>query len=199
MNSVDVDRSAIAINCSFGQHVRIKRHVELRDSVIDDYSYVSQGSMVIQSVVGKFVSIGPGCNIGLWEHNQEVSTHSFYLYESSGGFVKGYRNYNKDAMLTTLGSDVWVGAGAIIKKGVTIGDGAIIGAGAVVTKDVEPYSVAVGCPARHHKYRFAQHHIDILLKTKWWNRPREEIQKMVDMSLFDDFQKFINYIKDRYT
>ena len=76
---------------------------------------------------------------------------------------------------TTIGNDVWIGNGAIVINGVKVGDGAIIGAGAVVTKDVPPYCIVVGSPARVIKKRFDDAVIERLLKVQWWNWPLEKI------------------------
>jgi chloramphenicol O-acetyltransferase type B len=173
---------------------RLKSNVEFRDSILGEYSYVSSGSIVNKTVIGKFTSIGPGCYIGLWEHDTDVSTHSFYLYETSGFFVKGYKNYKKDDLQTFIGSDVWVGANVSIKKGVSIGNGAILGSSSVITKEVEPYSIVVGNPGHVIKYRYDSEDIKMLIQTRWWDFPREEIQLMVDKGLFQDFDAFKNYI-----
>lgn len=190
----EIHPEAIVENSYLGEYSRVKKHAELRNVYLDDYSYVSQGSMVVGTVIGKFVSVGPGCFIGLWEHDDQVSTHTFYLYETSGNFVRGYKNFKKDGIQTTIGSDVWIGAGAIVKKGVQISTGAIVGAGAVVTKDVEPYSIVVGHPAKKIRLRFSEEIIKSMLNSEWWNMPREDLQEMVNLELFSDLNKFLNYI-----
>lgn len=176
---------------------RLKRNVEFRDSQLGQYSYVSSFSVVVNTIIDKFTSIGPSCFIGLWEHNTDVSTHSFYLYETSGNFVKGYESYKKDHIKTYIGSDVWIGANVTVRKGVRVGHGAILGAGSVVTKDVEPYSIMVGNPGKLIKYRFDKESIRMLLDSCWWNFSREELQSMVDARLFHDFRLFSDYIRNR--
>ncbi len=88
--------------------------------------------------------------------------------------IKGHPTSKGDII---IGNDVWIGYGATILSGVKIGDGAIIGARAVVTKNVEPYSIVVGNPAKEKRKRFNKKTIKKLLKIKWWNWPIEKIQK----------------------
>jgi len=194
-NHVTIAKSAKVTNSHLKQYSRLKEYSELHNSTLGEYSYISQYSIVNKSEIGKFCSIAHGCYIGLWEHNTRVTTHSFYLYEHSGNFVKGYKNYNKDNIVTTLGSDVWVGANAVILKGINVGDGAIIGASAVVTKDVPPYAIVVGNPAKIIKYRYNRDDIIWLLKIKWWDFSREKIKEIIEQNGFLDFEIFKKLLK----
>jgi len=193
---VSIASSAKVRNSILKYYSRLKDYAEIIDSVLDEYSYISQFSIVNKTVIGKFCSIGPGCYIGLWEHNTEVSTHSFYLYEHSGNFVKGYRNYDKDEITTYIGNDVWIGANAVILKGIKIGDGAIIGASSVVTKNVPPYAIVVGNPAKIIKYRYSQDDIYWLLRIKWWNFSREKLKYLIEKGAFFDFNLFKKLVKE---
>ena len=127
--------------------------------------------------IGSFCSFAPGCKI-VQRHIMGVTTHQF-LFASwrypdldkimphdwqDDNFINQIQSYK-----TIIGNDVWVGANAIIISGVKIGDGAVIGAGAVVTKDVPPYAIVGGVPAKIIKYRFPKDKIDALLKIKWWD------------------------------
>jgi len=95
-----------------------------------------------------------------------------------------------------IGNDVWIGANAIILQGVTIGDGAIVAAGAVVTKDVPPYAIVGGVPAKVIKYRFPDSTIVKLLEIKWWDKPEEWILENVEkFSNVDDFIRFVEEAK----
>lgn len=183
-DSAKVDSSTLEF------YSRLKDNSELRNSVLGEYSYISQFSIVNKTNIGKFCSIANGCYIGLWEHDVDVSTHSFFLYPHCGGFVDEYTDYKKDNIETNIGNDVWIGAGAIVMKGVTIGDGAIIGAGAVVTKDVECYSIVVGSPAKHKKYRFNKEDREWLIKLQWWNFDRDYLKKIIKDGAFKSFDIF---------
>jgi len=177
-------------NSTLKYYSRMKDYSEIHTSYLGEYSYISQYSIVNTSKIGKFCSIANGSYIGLWEHNTQVSTHSFYLYEHSGHFVKGCSGYDKDNLETVLGNDVWVGANAVIMKGVKIGDGAIIGASAVVTKDVEPYSVVAGNPAQVIKYRYSKEDAQWLLQLKWWDFSRDKLKDIIAKDGFTDFNLF---------
>ncbi|OEF04578.1 CatB-related O-acetyltransferase [Vibrio genomosp. F10] len=200
MNELELNSSiasnAQVSNSTLKMYARVKDYAELRDSYLGDYSYISQRTMVNRARIGKYTSISSGCSIGLWEHNTSVTTHSFYLFEHSGEFVSGYKDYDKDSVETFIGNDVWVGASAIILKGVKVGDGSIIGAGAVVTKDVPEYSIVVGNPARVLKYRFQKDEIEWFKRLKWWDFDREKIQELVDNDAFsslDTFKELMEY------
>ncbi|OQA93429.1 MAG: Streptogramin A acetyltransferase [Microgenomates group bacterium ADurb.Bin219] len=137
--------------------------------------------------IGKYCSFAEGVKIfGVSEHNyKRVTSFPISLINKT----------NKENDLFTkgpieIGNDVWIGEGAYILSGVTIGDGAVIGAGAVVTKDIPPYSVAAGNPARVVKMRFPKDIIEKLLKIKWWNWPNEKVIK--NAHYFYDINNFIN-------
>lgn len=192
-NAVILDGCEIS-GCTLEQYSRLKRLVEFRDSTLGAYSSISSHSVVVATDIGRFCSIAHGTFIGLWEHNAFTTTHSFYLYETSGGFVKGYKNYEKDKIRTLIGHDVWIGANAIVLKGVSIASGAIVGAGAVVTKDVDDYSIVAGNPARFLRYRFDEEDRDLLLKAQWWDFPRDVIQDMVNNEVWYSIDALKEYL-----
>ena len=175
---------------SMGEHARLKPNTELRKSAAGDYSVIGPSAMVNGAEIGKFCSIGPGVYIGLWEHNLHwVTTHAFPLSEACGAFVKGFKDFEKDALKTTVGHDVWIGANVTILKGVTIGHGAVLGAGCVVTRDVPPYAVVAGVPAKVLRYRFPPEHIAELLALKWWDFDRKTLSAMAAAGVWDSFEK----------
>lgn len=164
---------ADARNCSFSQYNTIHKYSRLRDVKIGDYSYVNRNSQVYSAEIGKFVCIGPEVLIGLGEHPTSDFVSSHPMFYSVGG--EGYprlasKQLFEEFPVTRIGHDVWIGARAILKTGVTIGNGAIIAAGSVVSKDVEPYSIVGGVPAKHIRYRFEPEQIESLQKSEWWNK-----------------------------
>lgn len=124
--------------------------------------------------IGKFCSIGKRVILGHGEHPTNYLSTSPYFYLTCMNWQKD-KNRLHDEFVTDkikpihIGNDVWIGDGVFIKNGVTVGDGAIIGARAVVTKDVPPYAIVVGTPARVLRYRFDEKTIEKLLKLKWWD------------------------------
>jgi carbonic anhydrase/acetyltransferase-like protein (isoleucine patch superfamily) len=90
---------------------------------------------------------------------------------------KKLRSEGDSAFYAIIGNDCWIAPDVLILEGVTIGDGAIIGAGAIVTKDIPPYAIAVGVPARVIRYRFSEEDIAFLLELKWWDKPESWIRQ----------------------
>ena len=94
-----------------------------------------------------------------------------------------------------VGNDVWIGMNVMIKGGVKISDGAIIGAGSIVTKDVPPFAIVVGSPAKILKYRFEADVIDKILSSKWWNLEDDVLQDKIDLFKNEEFFKSNDFIK----
>ncbi len=129
--------------------------------------------------IGQFCSIGQAVTIFLGNYHRSdwITTFPFgHIYEQDFG-GKNIVGHPTTKGGVTIGNDVWIGRGATIMSGVTIGDGAIVGACAVVAKNVEPYSVVVGNPARHVKYRFDSDMRDMLLQLRWWDLEVNQIRE----------------------
>ncbi len=134
-------------------------------------------------IIGKFCSIACGVKFIFNSANHTLSSLSTYPFPL---FYEEWELKRKDVADSwdnkgdiIIGNDVWIGYEAIILSGVTIGDGAIIGARAVVTKDVPPYTIVGGIPAKPIKKRFSDETISLLLKIKWWDWPKERILKNI--------------------
>jgi acetyltransferase-like isoleucine patch superfamily enzyme len=140
--------------------------------------------------IGRFCSIAPAVEILMMggDHNPDCPTtfplQSFRPVERPPGSQKGPRH-------VFIGNDVWLGHGCAIMADVTIGDGAIIGARAVVTRDVGPYEIVAGSPARLIRKRFTDAQIETLLKIRWWDWPIEKVDAFAPLLLQPDIEAFI--------
>ncbi len=141
------------------------------------YSYIGHDSEVLCAEIGDFCSISDHVYIGGAEHPMEwVSTSPVFQNVRHSGPTKRFAKFDLPALKKTIiGSDVWIGHGVTIKQGVNIGHGAVIGSNALVTKDVPPYAVVGGVPAKIIKYRFDEETIAALLKSEWWKWSDEKI------------------------
>ena len=131
--------------------------------------------------IGKFCSIANEVKIFLGGNHRTdwISTYPFNmikLFSAEGSKIVGHPATKGDVI---IGNDVWIGRGAIILSGITIGNGAVIAASSVVTKEVKPYEIVGGNPAKHIKYRFDEKSINFLNEMEWWNLPEEVIKELI--------------------
>ncbi len=185
-DEVTISNSAKVESSTLKYYSRLKDYTELYNSTLGEYSYISQYSIVNKSIIGKFCSIANGCYIGLWEHNIEVSTHSFYLYEHSGNFVKGYKNYDKDNIETTIGNDVWIGANVVIKKEVLL---YLMGLLLVLVPWLQKIYLLMLLLS---EILLELLNIDIkwLLDIKWWDFLRDKLKEIIEQNGFNNFELF---------
>lgn len=140
------------------------------NSTMDRHSYIGYDSTILNTNIGSFCSIANKVTIGGATHPMHfVSTSPVFLSHKDSVKTK-LANFNYLPIIETdIGHDVWIGEGVYIKSGIKIGTGAIIGMASVVTKDVPPYAIYAGNPAKLIRYRFNDEIISGLLKTEWWN------------------------------
>lgn len=185
-------------NCIFHNYNTVYKFSRLRNSELGDFSYVARNCQIYNTKIGKYSCIGPNVNTGMGAHPASVFVSSHPLFYStlgqSSGLVIVEKNLFDEFPLTEIGNDVWIGNNVTIKYGVTIGNGAIIGSGAVVTKDIEPYSIVGGVPAKIIKYRFTAEQIDFLQKFKWWDKDLEWIK--ANKNLFQNIEQFMAHYSD---
>lgn len=161
---------------------RLDRFSLLYHSILGDYSYTGPYDMIMHSEIGKFCSISWGVTIGPGDHDfNRISTHDF-LYNNHYGLIPESKTdpTNRFGKTSKINNDVWVGANVTILRGVTVGNGAVIGANSVVNKDVPPYAIVAGVPAKVIKYRFDEDIIDELQDIEWWNFPSTSIKEVYD-------------------
>lgn len=171
-------------NVAIGKYNYLANGVAFSNSSIGDYSYLGTNTKINNTTIGKFVCIGPNVMMGLGEHPTHtfVSVHPvFYSSAKQVGISFVDKNYfDEFTTKITIGNDVWIGARVLITKSVTIGNGAIIASGAIVTKDVEPYTIVAGVPAKAIKKRFLEEEISLLQQSKWWDKSEEWLQEHID-------------------
>jgi len=174
-----------ATNCKFSMYNTIYNEVSLNEVTLGDFTYIAGNTSISRTIIGKFCSIGPNCKIGLGKHPTKdfVSTHPiFFSTLKQAQITFADKNYFEEFAYIEIGNDVWLGANVIVVDGIKIGDGAIVAAGSVVTKDIPPYAIVGGVPAKIIKFRFEKEEIEKLLKIKWWDMDIEYIK--------DNFKKF---------
>lgn len=158
-------------NSKISTNSKIYPFTKVSNSRIDDFTYISYFCNINNVSIGKYCSIAKRVNIGLGFHPTNFISSSPIFYSKINPLKQTFVNKQEfiDSKPTAICNDVWIGVNAIILDGVRIGDGAIIGANSVVTKDVEPYSIVGGVPARLIRKRFSDDIIDALIKLKWWD------------------------------
>jgi acetyltransferase-like isoleucine patch superfamily enzyme len=168
----------VSLDCILGDYVKVFKGTTLGSCKIDSYSYIGTNCDFARTNMGAFCSVGPEVICGVGTHpTNHVSTYpGFYSKHASGSYFFGFDHEfsNSDKKRVEIGSDVWIGARALIMGGISIGHGAIIGAGAVVTKDVPPYAIVGGVPAKLIRYRFDPNLIEQLLLSAWWELPEKK-------------------------
>lgn len=184
-------------NTELGTFTEIGLYNFIENTTLDDYSYTGQFCFIQNANIGKFVNIAAKVRIGPTDHPYErPSLHHFTYRKKMYGFgdqddIEFFKK--RESQTVKVGHDSWIGHGAIIQPGVTIGNGAIVGSGAVVTKDVPPYAIVVGVPAKVIKYRFSKEEISALWRIGWWDWPHAIIKDRID-----DFQMDIARFIDLY-
>ena len=160
-----------------GERVHVLDHCILNNVSIDQYSYIGRNSLIQNAAIGAYCSIANDVMIGMGNHPVDHFSTSplFYRVRNTFGLslVKQDMNFAEYQPIK-VGNDVWIGCRATVLDGVTIGDGAIIAAGAVVTKDVAPYAIVGGVPARVIRSRFSEETAANIASSQWWRLPPEE-------------------------
>jgi phosphonate metabolism protein (transferase hexapeptide repeat family) len=167
-----------------GRFTEIGERVLMAECDIGDYSYVERHAEAIYCTIGKFSAIAAQARLNALEHPIErVSQHKI-TYRPNEYFLgarvdKDFRAKRAGARVR-IGHDVWIGHGAVILPGVTVGDGAVVGANAVVTKDVEPYAIVAGVPARFLRWRFAPDVAARIARLAWWDWQHDRLAAAID-------------------
>lgn len=173
--------TAVVINCQLGAWTDIGPNTRMEETSFGDYSYMDGDANIIYAAVGKFCSIASHVRINpgnhpmsrITQHHMTYRRIRYRLAETDDARIFDWRRAN----WVTIGHDVWIGHAATIMPGVTIGTGAIVGAGAVVTKDVAPYTIVAGVPARPLRKRFSDELIQKITESCWWDWDRQTLER----------------------
>lgn len=167
IHSDDVDEKAVT-----GHNITVlKGSYVCANSTIDSYTYIGFNTLISKTIIGRYNSIANNVNIGHGEHPLNLISTSSFLNDTPYEVLT-----QKECIIT---HDVWIGSGATIRRGVTLGIGCVVGGNAFVNKDVPPYAVVGGVPAKILKYRFPQEKIDRILASSWWEKDVEQAKIIV--------------------
>lgn len=175
-------------NSTFGAYCEVGEGTRVLNSTFEDYAYAERLSDIANTTVGKFANIAALTRIGPTDHPFANAAQHHFLYRSSWYFDDAEDDPDffaaRAARRTVLGPDCWIGHGAIIKPEITLGAGAIVASGAVVTKDVPPFAIVGGSPARLIRMRFSDSVIDRLMALAWWDWDHSRLRDVLP-----DFRK----------
>lgn len=171
-----------------GRYTEIGERCSVCETVLDDYSYMMRECEIWAAVIGKFANIASHVRVNatnhpVWRASQHHFTYRAGDYFEDAGNEAGFFDWRRDHPVT-IGHDVWIGHGAIILPGVCVGNGAVVGAGAVVSRNVDPYTVVAGVPARPVRERFPAGIGNAMDELAWWDWPHERLR-----SALDDFRR----------
>jgi virginiamycin A acetyltransferase len=167
-----VQSNKVSLNAIIGHHITIMDGCYIsEDSVVDSYTYISFNTLISKTTIGRYNSIASNVNLGHGEHPLNyISTNNIFIDNSYEALTL------KDCVIE---NDVWIGAGSTIKRGVLIGTGAVVGANSFVNKDVPPFAITVGAPAKIINYRFTEKKIEKILHSKWWEHDLEHAKLII--------------------
>lgn len=171
-------------DCTFGAYVEIGKGSRVAHSTLGDYSYCDRYSDIANAQIGKFSNIAALSRIGATDHPLHTAACHHFLYRSDDYWDDAGRDENffahRKSRIAYIGNDTWIGAHAMIKPEITLGDGAVVAAGAVVTKNVDPYTIVAGTPARPLRLRQPRAIADRLIALAWWNWTHDALRQALE-------------------
>lgn len=172
--------TAAVADCRLGRFVELGEGTRALGSEIGDYSYTDRYADIAYATVGKFANIAAFSRIGPTDHPMRGAAMHHFLYRSDDYWDDADRDAGffaaRAARRTTLGHDVWIGHGALVMPEVTVGHGAVVAAGAVATRDVAPYAIVAGVPARPVRMRHPPAVAEALIRLAWWDWSHERLR-----------------------
>ena len=165
-------------HCMIDKTSKIQSGSNIIDSTFGRYSFCGYDCTIVNCDIGSFTSIADNVSIGDASHPMDWVSMSPVFYQGRDIIKKKFSTHPLlPISRTIIGNDVWIGKGALIKSGILIGDGAVIGMGSIVTKNVEPYSIVEGSPAKFIRKRFIDSTIEGLQKSEWWNYSDQDLNE----------------------
>lgn len=176
----DVDLTEVQM----GRFVEIGKGSRIAYSSFDDYSYCDRFADIANATIGKFSNIASYVRIGATDHPMETASLHHFLYRSGDYWDDQEHDpvffEHRKSRRASIGHDTWIGHNAMIKPEVTVGHGAIVAAGAIVTKDVAPYTIVVGSPARVMRLRQPPQIAERLIALAWWDWDHDRIRTALE-------------------
>jgi phosphonate metabolism protein (transferase hexapeptide repeat family) len=167
-------------DCTLGRYTDIGARTILLEVEVADYSYIVNDSNIAYTKIGKFCSIAAMTRINPGNHPMHRASQAHFTYRASSHFPGEADDADffewRRAHRVVIGHDVWIGHGAIVLPGRNLGDGAVIAAGSIVTKDVMPYTIVAGNPARPIRQRFPTQIAARMAKLEWWHWSHERLR-----------------------
>ena len=179
-----VHETARLENCTLGRYTEVAEGGRLIETELGDYSYIMENCQTWCVTIGKFSNIAASVRINATHHPMSRATLHHFTYRASDYFHDAEHEADffaaRRAKRVHIGHDTWIGHGATILPGVMIGDGAVVGSGAVVTKDVAPYTIVGGVPAKLIRKRFPDQIAERMQALAWWDWSHERLRAALD-------------------
>lgn len=174
-----IHETATVQRSTLGRYTEVGARTILHEVAMGDYSYIVNDGQVHATSIGKFCSIAAMVRINPGNHPMWRASQSHFTYRASAYFPgeadeAAFFDWRR-AHPVAIGHDVWIGHGAVILAGRTVGTGAVVAAGAIVTKDVAPYTIVAGNPARPVRERFPKDIAERLQRLAWWDWPHDKL------------------------
>jgi acetyltransferase-like isoleucine patch superfamily enzyme len=196
-----VETETEIINSLLADYAAVQTRCRLERVLLGRYSYLARESYLNAVTIGAFCSVGPRVMAGLGDHPTHLISTApvFYSTLRQAGASFTAQQAVVERRPITVGPDVWIGAHAFLRDGVTIGAGAIVAAGAVVTADVAPYAIVGGVPAKLLRFRFAPAVIERLLRLQWWNWEETRLRAMTPWFAQESPEAFFEQVEGSAT